>query len=253
MIQSIDIAARGNRWSRRHPLEKMAFYLGGLAVIMAAPGDHLLAASLAVSFLAVAGSLGFARVPPRLYFGLVAVPSAFLLTSVAALAVSLDWSDGWHLALAPDAWPRIWPVFVRVLATLTCLVGFATTTPVSDMLAFAARIGVPAFLTDLALMMYRQIWMTLEIVERSIAAQRARLGFVGYRGTLRSLGIVAATLFPRLLARSQRIELGLAARNFEGRLAFRPTGEALSVLRLAAILALLVGAGVIAALFPVAP
>jgi cobalt/nickel transport system permease protein len=253
VIRSIDIAARGNRWSRRHPLEKMVFYLGGLALIMAAPGDRLLAAALAVASLAIAGTLLLARVPLRLYLGLVAVPTAFLLTSVAALAVSLDWSDGWHLALASHAWQTIWPVFVRTVATLTCLVGLATTTPVSDMLAFAGRAGVPAFLTDLALMMYRQIWITLEIVERSIAAQRARLGFVGYRGTLRSLGIVAATLFPRLLARSQRIELGLAARNFEGRLAFRPAGEALSVTRLAATLALLVLAGVIAALFPVAP
>lgn len=231
----------------------MVFYLGGLGLIMAAPADHLLAASLAVAFLAMVASLACARVPARLYFGLVAVPTAFLLTSVAALAISLDWSDGWNFTLAPNAWQTIWPVFVRALATLTCLIGLATTTPVSDMLAFAGRAGVPAFLTDLALMMYRQVWMTLEIVERSIAAQRARLGFVGYRGTLRSLGIVAATLFPRLLARSQHIELGLAARNFEGHLAFRPAGEALSVPRLAATLALLLLAGVIAALFPVAP
>ncbi|TDQ80464.1 cobalt/nickel transport system permease protein [Dongia mobilis] len=253
MIRAIDIAARGNRWAGRHPAEKMVLYLGGLAIVMAAPRAHLPAAGIGVGIVAVIASLCLARVPTRLYLGLVAVPTGFLLTSVATLAVSLDWSDGWRLALAPDAWATIWPPCVRVLATLACLIGLATTTPVSDLLAFLGRVGVPAFLTDLALMIYRQIWVTAEIVERSIAAQRARLGFGGYRGTLRSLGIVAATLFPRLLARSHRLELGLAARNFGGRLAFLESGAAASPARIAVTGLVLAATALAAALLPVAP
>jgi cobalt/nickel transport system permease protein len=253
MIRAIDIAARGNRWARRHPAEKVMLFLGGLAIVMAAPRAHLPAAAAAVASIAIFASLCLARVPARLYLGLVALPTGFLLTSIATLAVSLDWSDGWRLSLAPDAWAIIWPPCARVLATLACLIGLATTTPVSDLLALLGRIGLPAFLADLALMIYRQIWVTAEIVERSIAAQRARLGFGGYRGTLRSLGIVAATLFPRLLARSQRLELGLAARNFGGRLAFLGTGAAASPARLAATGLVLALAALAAALLPVAP
>jgi cobalt/nickel transport system permease protein len=232
VIRTIDIAARGNRWSHHHPLEKLVFYLGALSLVMIAPRAHLPAAGLVVAVAATWATLLLARVRWRVFAALIVVPAGFLLTSVGALAVSLDWSDGWRLSLAPDAWGLVWPLLLRSLATLTCLIGLATTTPVSDLLAFAGRAGVPAFLSDLSLMIYRQIWITTEIVERSIAAQRARLGFVGYRGTLRSLGIVAATLFPRLLDRSQRIEFGLAARNFDGRLAFLQGGEPVSPARL---------------------
>ncbi|WP_374373329.1 cobalt ECF transporter T component CbiQ [Dongia sp.] len=235
MIRTIDIVARGNRWSRHHPLEKMVLYLGALILVMVAPRAHLPVAAALAATMALGATLLLARVKWRVFAGLIAVPAGFLLTSLGAMAISLDWSDGWHLGLAPNAWETIWPLALRALATLTCLIGLATTTPVTDLLAFAGRIGLPAFLSDLALMIYRQIWITAEIMERSLAAQRARLGFAGYRGTLRSLGIAAATLFPRLLDRSQRIELGLAARNFDGRLAFLRVGEALSARRMAGV------------------
>ncbi|MBL8710188.1 MAG: cobalt ECF transporter T component CbiQ [Rhodospirillaceae bacterium] len=251
MIRSIDMLARNNRWSHHHPAEKALLYLGGLILVMLAPHDYLPVASISVGLAVFAATLAGARVPWRPYLACIALPAGFLLTSLAALAVSLDWSAGWRLDLAPDAWQVIWPPLARSLATLACLVGLAVTTPVSDLLAVAARSGVPSFICDLALMIYRQIWVTAEILERSIAAQRARLGFGGYRGTLRSLGIVAATLFPRLLDRSQQIELGLAARNFDGRLLFQPAWRPIVPRRIATIGVVLAGLMIATCLFPV--
>ena len=49
-------------------------------------------------------------------------------------------------------------------------------------------------------------------------AQEARLGWHGWRRSIRSLGLLIAMLLPRAMESARRLEMGLAARGFDGNL-----------------------------------
>ncbi len=76
------------------------------------------------------------------------------------------------------------------------------------------------------------------------------MGHCGWRRTLRSLGMLAAALFQRAMTRAHHMEIGLAARGFEGNLPVLPEdAPPASSLRCAAIaigLAALFGCALVA-------
>ena len=67
-------------------------------------------------------------------------------------------------------------------------------------------------------MMYRFVTLTMGVAERTRLAQANRLGYSGVRRSIRSTGMLAATLLPRGLDRARRMETGLAARCYAGEL-----------------------------------
>ncbi len=82
------------------------------------------------------------------------------------------------------------------------------------------RVGVSAELSDIALMMFRFVWLTLDCAEAGVQSQANRLGYVTYRGGLHSMGMLLSSLLPRVLNRARRLESGLAARGYAGELRF---------------------------------
>ena len=58
--------------------------------------------------------------------------------------------------------------------------------------------------------------VTVEIAERGRISQASRMGYTGFRRSLRSAGMLAAALLPRCLDRAARMEGGLAARAYAG-------------------------------------
>jgi cobalt/nickel transport system permease protein len=100
---------------------------------------------------------------------------------------------------------------------------------------------VGAEISDIALMMFRFIWLTLDCAESGVNSQANRLGYATYRGGLKSMGMLLASLLPRVLSRARRLEAGLAARGYTGELRFVELQRAVSRPRQLLILGLLAG------------
>ncbi len=93
---AIDRHAWTNRWSDRHPLEKLVPAGGMLLVALILPPWPTAPLMIAVMLaLTVVG----ARVPLKAALGTLAVPLGFLLTGVPVLALAVDVSDGLHIGL----------------------------------------------------------------------------------------------------------------------------------------------------------
>jgi cobalt/nickel transport system permease protein len=170
------------------------------------------------------------------------VPAGFILVGCATQATSVS-LVGWHLHFAWTEGTLIAAAFVglRSLACVSVLLALAFTTPVSDILRLLRRSGLGRDIGDIAFVMLQMIWVTLDCVTAGMRSQANRLGFVGYRRTIRSLGALLAALLPRTLARARRLEVGLAARGFEGELRFlsreRPVSPGRAAVTLSALLA----------------
>ena len=179
-----------------------------------------------------------ARLPAKIYFTVLGLPVGFLLAGAPMLLVSVDFSHGLSLGWRADQLGIAAGLIGRAAGAASCLSLLALTTPVHAMIPSLRRIGVPAFLIEIMLLTYRLIFVFAETVARGYNAQTARLGYVGWKRSVHSLGLLAAAFFQRAMSRAQHMEIGLAARGFEGNFpVLREDGVAASGLRCTVIVA----------------
>lgn len=205
-----DSVSHTNRWRHKPLAEKAALTFGMLLLALLLPP---IPNGLVVAAIMAAAALVGARVPARVWLGFVAAPAGFLTVGAAMLLVQVDGSG---VRLAPEGMWQAAGLVVRSFAAVTCLVFLALTTPVSEIMAGARRIGVPADVAEIALLMYRFVFTLTDTARTMDAAQAARLGHVGFRRRLKSLGSLIANLLPRSFEKARRLEIGLAARGSNG-------------------------------------
>ena len=208
----IDTSANLNPWRRKPLAEKNLLALGMLAIAVGVPSWQ---SALLVAAVMTAVTLWLARVDFTTWWKTMTAPFGFLLIGVVTVAVRVQ---GWHVGLAPHGLELAGRLAARALAGLTCLLFMALTTPATDFVQGLRRIGVPVEITDLALLMYRFLFLLLDTAASMNAAQAARLGHSSYRRHMNSLALLIANLLPRALARAQGLETGLAARGWRGEL-----------------------------------
>jgi cobalt/nickel transport system permease protein len=231
---ALDTAAYASPWRHRHPGEKALLALGllGCAVTLPPwPGAPIVGAVAAAALLGPAGlrpaTLARAARTPLLF---VATGSLPLLVTVAG-PTSLRWNPAGPAAAAALAG--------RSVAALLCLLLFAATTPLADVLPRLTRLGVPAAVTEVAALTYRMLFALLDAARAVREAQAARLGYRSWRTTYRSLAGQGAAIFVRAFDRARRLEEGLALRGYDGSLRVRVETLPLSPRFVAATLALL--------------
>jgi cobalt/nickel transport system permease protein len=233
---AIDHRAWTNRWHDHHPAEKLLLAGGLLLLSITLP--PLTTGPLVFLVMALATVAG-AGIPVTVFLGVIAIPGAFLLTGLPFLAVSLDFTSGIWLSFSPAGIEAAFQVMMRSLAAFSCLAFLTLTTPIIDLVPLLRRFGVPQLIVELMLLVYRLIFVFAERAVTGQQAQTARQGYSSLGRGIHSLGLLVASLFQRSLERARRLEIGLAARGFEGRLRVLLPDRALSLSRLAGILGVL--------------
>jgi cobalt/nickel transport system permease protein len=212
-MSQLDTVANTNRWRGKSLTEKSLLALGMLVIAVGIPSWQ---GALLVAVLMTAATLLGARVPLRVWWQTLIAPLGFLTVGVISLALQVD--GHLHVALAPHGIELAGRLAARALAGVTCLLFLALTTPATHLVAGLRRIGIPAEIAELALLIYRFLFLLTDTAETMHAAQAARLGHSTYRRHLSSLGLLIANLMPRALSRARALEVGLAARGWRGEL-----------------------------------
>lgn len=206
----IDTSANLNRWRTRPLAEKSLFAIGMLLIAIGVPswGGSLLIAAIMIGV-----TLWGAKVPVRTWWHAATAPLGFLTIGALTLAFQVK---GWEISLAPHGLELTLRLIARSLAGMMCLLFLALTTPAPDLVGGLRRIGVPAEIAEMAMLMYRFLFLLIDTAESMNSAQAARLGHVTYRRHMKSVGLLIVNLMPRALARASALEVGLAARGWHG-------------------------------------
>ncbi|MDO8605777.1 MAG: cobalt ECF transporter T component CbiQ [Phaeospirillum sp.] len=212
MSLTIDRLAQASPWRNRALIEKAALALGLLILALALPPWPGAALVLVAAWGA---ALIGARIGLADWLRLNAAPLGFVLTGSATLLVELG-PDGF--GLAADHGARAASVVLRASAAAACLLLLAVTTPTPDMIRGLRRLGLPAEIAEVALLTWRFLFLLLDAAAAIRIAQESRLGWSNGRRAIRSLGLLIAMLLPRAMDRARRLEIGLAARGFNGSL-----------------------------------
>ncbi|HXP96328.1 MAG TPA: cobalt ECF transporter T component CbiQ [Telmatospirillum sp.] len=234
-MSPVDRVAHLNRWRFRSLTEKTLLALGMLLLDITLPPFPV---AIVVAVIMTLATLVGARAPVRVWLACAAGPTGFLLAGTLSLLLQID-AGG--LSLAPDGLNAAARLAARSEAGLTCLLFLALTTPASDLIAGLRRLGLPAEITEITLLTYRFLFLLAETAAAMNNAQAARLGHIGMKRRLSSLGLLIANLLPRALDRARRLEVGLSARGWNGDMRVLSRRRVLSPTGLAAILLLEAG------------
>jgi cobalt/nickel transport system permease protein len=133
----------------------------------------------------------------------------------------------------------------KVIGGTAAVLLVSMTTPVTGLLATAAWLRVPRILLEIAVLTYRYLFLLAEEADRIREAQKTRMGYSSWWGTIRSLSTLGGMVVVNSFDRSERVYQSMLMRGYKGQLPM-PDGEA--KLSRADLLALAATASVLAAI-----
>lgn len=182
-------------------------------------------APLLVAVTLGAATIFLAKIPARFYLKLLAIPLAFVLFSCLAviflqggaalfsfgiLGINLEVSrEGLNLALL---------LLSRTLGGMSALFFIALTTPMIEVFSILKSAGLPSFLIELSMLIYRYIFVLLDQAATIHTAQTMRLGGSSMRSSILSFSMLASVLFLRAWEQGERLMVAMDSRCYNGRL-----------------------------------
>ncbi|MEJ2578173.1 MAG: cobalt ECF transporter T component CbiQ [Kineosporiaceae bacterium] len=220
---ALDTAAWSSAWRHRATGEKVLLAGGLLACAVGLPAWPVAPVVLVIT----AGLLlGPARVPARLLARAARGVAWFVVLGCLTLAVARDpgpgavgvhWRGlGW--AVTDASLRQAGTTGGHALAGASAMFLLAATTPMTDLLRWAARRGVPAAVVEIADLTYRFVFVLLATTRAVHAAQTARLGYTSRKAALASSSQLVAAVLVRAWERARRLQDGLEGRGFDGTL-----------------------------------
>ncbi len=227
-----------NAWRHRNPWEKVLFG-GGLLIValLVPPFPWCVAIAVLVTIAATAG----ARIPVASWMGVLSVPVSFALLTALGILVQINTTGGFSVGIDWGGLPFAAGLLLRSVAAISCLAFVGWTTPLMELIPVFERLWVPLVLIDLALMIYRFLFVTATTLGEMKRAQSWRLGKADYRSRMRALSMLAGGLFVRCIHRARRLEDGIESRGYQGHLWVLAPRHAASPAVITGILALQAG------------
>lgn len=179
--------------------------------------------------LAVTGFLTVRKggVPLHRYLKLLAVPMAFLLPGTLAIFINVSKTplDAFAIPMGSIYLTGSFQglrdgirLILTALAGVSCLYFLSLSTPVTDMLTVLRRLHVPAVITELMLLIYRYIFVTLKLASDITVSQQSRLGNRDFSASRKSFAAMASSVFILSIRRSSELYDALEARCYDGTL-----------------------------------
>lgn len=198
---------------------KIVFFAAALLLNLLSPTVF---APLAIAVFCL-GTLLAIKIPPKLLLLRLALPllmaAVILVTQVffygttPLFAVS---PGGWRLVGYEEGLARGFLIMARVIGGVSLILFLSLSTPANRLLMAASWLRLPRSFIELTLLVYRYIFVLVEEAMAIRDAQRVRLGYRGWRRSMRSLGVLGGSLILRAYDRAGRVFEAMSARGYTG-------------------------------------
>ena len=150
-------------------------------------------------------TVALGRTPFKLYLKLLLAPLGFAVTGVLIIAFfSGSGQDllsfkliGYPFSVKADGLELSLLVLSRSISGMCCLYFLALTTPMIELFAVLKSSRLPESFIELSMLIYRYIFVFLDMALSIKYAQTVRLGYSNFRRSIYSMGMLGSTLFIR--------------------------------------------------------
>jgi cobalt/nickel transport system permease protein len=233
MTNILDDYALMSPLRHRNNLLKLAIILFGLLVGVSATSPI---PPLFIAFCMSFATIALGRAPLKLYFKLLLAPMGFAVVSVLIIAFFSGSGPemlafellGYQLSVRTDGFELALLVLSRSISGMCCLYFLALTTPMIELFAVLKASRLPESVIELSMLIYRYIFVFLDMALSIRYAQTVRLGYSSFRRSLHSLGMLWSTLFIRSWEQGDKLFLAMNSRCYDGKMTLfkvhRPVG-----------------------------
>lgn len=164
-------------------------------------------------------------IPFLRYLKFLTVPLAFLVLSTLAIIVNLSRTPmdlfaiplgNWYLTGSFHSLLYAVQLILTALSSVSCLYFLSFNTPMTDILSVLDKLHCPRLVIELMLLIYRFIFLLMEIASAITTAQNSRLGNKDFRTSCRSFGAMASALFIRAIRKSGTLYDAMESRCYQG-------------------------------------
>ena len=157
----------------------------------------------------------------------VAIGEAILILIVACGIISINgdpsepciwradflWLD---LYMTADSFNQAWLVMIRAVAGITVMMAFATSTPIPHLAQALRQIRIPDEICEIVVLIYRYAFLLLERMDTMWSAANSRLGFTGFKRSMRTIASIAVGIFTSSMNLADKAQVSLDCRGYRG-------------------------------------
>lgn len=214
---------------------KMKHWNAGFKVLLAVGtlfltiGLDRLSVSLAVILAMSWLTLKIGKIPWKIYLHMMAVPLTFMILSGLAIACSFSGKPvgTWNLHLVffwicctKSSIRTAVLVFVKAMAGMSALYMLSLSTPANEIILVLQKLHLPHLLVELMHLIYRYLFILLDVSSKLQTAVKARLGDCDFIHACKSFAGIAGNLFLISLKKGNSYYDALLARGYDGKLEF---------------------------------
>lgn len=196
----------------RNTGSKWAFAMGALLIVV---GFRTPVTAIVTLVVMTVVTLKYSSISTGRYLKLMLAPFFFLLTGTLVIAFDIT-GDGpvWTMESLGEAGRLV----IVALSSVSCLYFLTLTTPVMDSIHLLKKIHCPWILMELMIMIYRYIFVLMDIAKGISTAQKCRLGNINMKTSIKSTGSLMAQLLIISLHKSRLIFDAMESRCYDGKL-----------------------------------
>lgn len=223
-MMMIDKLAYSSKLRYKSPFLKSAFAVGALLICVAA---RSFVVSSLVLLLMGCLTVFYSRTSFSHYCKLMAAPLTFLLLGTIAIAVNYTTEPmdlfsiavGQHyLAVSHTSAFYAIRLIVVSLASVSCLYFLTLTTPMLDLLLVLKKLHCPWIIIELMMLIYRYIFVLLDMGSAIMTAQNCRLGNRDAKTAINGMGQMLSVLLVRALNKASLLFDAMESRCYDGQI-----------------------------------
>ncbi|MEG3029053.1 MAG: cobalt ECF transporter T component CbiQ [Oscillospiraceae bacterium] len=223
---SIDIYAQKSRLNRVNPSVKLGF---SLIVLLLCVGSQSPFFCLFVGVTMVCFIVLLGKTPLGYVVKLIKLPIFFILISCGAIVINfskqplgfLDLSFfGGYLSVTKHSLAQGGRMFFKAYGAVSCMYFLSLSTPMQELIAAMGKLHLPKIFIELMYLIYRYIFLLMEVQREMTVSAKSRLGYWGYKNSIYTLTHISGNLLGSAFKRSRDCFDSMEARCYEGNLGF---------------------------------
>jgi len=187
-----------------------------------------------------------AEIPYKFYLKFASVP--FIFAFLTFLFMGFFYGVNSHilelgifnLSVTSDGFNLGFLVFSRIIGCFACLAFLSLTTPMTDLFSIMDNMKIPKIVLEIAMLMYRYIFLFLDEAINMYHSQETRLGYSNLKRTYKSMGILASNLFIKTWISGEQAYVAMESRCYDGTIKSVKNKESIKNIKIKNILLLLI-------------
>lgn len=161
------------------------------------------------------------------YLKLLSIPLIFMIMSILAIIISISTEKtdmltyftvgSTYIGISKFGLMNALRILSRSIACLTCVYFLMLTTPFNQLIKVFKKMHIPDNVIEIAMLIYRFIFIFLEEVQEIYKSQEMKLGYMGMRNSYNSLGLLLNMLYKRMMKRYEDMSIALDMKLFDGK------------------------------------